>query len=366
MVTKDVANHSSRRQTVFRVILLLLVLALVGMYFLFDLGRYLDLGFLKDVHGSAVALVREHPFVATLVFFAAYVFVTALSLPGAAVMTLAGGAVFGLGWGLVIVSFASTMGATLAMLISRRLLGDMVQRKFARQLASVNGGLERDGGFYLFSIRMVPLFPFFVVNLVMGLTPIATRTFYWVSQVGMLPGTFVYVFAGTQLATVEGVGDVLSPGLIVALSLLGLFPLLARKAVGWMRDSRQRQASNETDGVARYDNNLIVIGAGSAGLIASYIAATVRAKVTLIEQGAMGGDCLNTGCVPSKTLIRSARVAHTLRTASDYGIRAVAPEVDFPTGHGAGPARRSIPSRPKIPWSATGHWASTAWPAAPA
>jgi len=240
MVTKRMTNHSSRRQTVLRVVLLALVLVLVGAFFLFDLGRYLDLAFLKDAHGSAVALVHERPFVSTLAFFAAYVLVTALSLPGAAVMTLAGGAVFGLGWGLVIVSFASTVGATLAMLISRRVLGDLVQRKFSRQLASVNGGLERDGGFYLFSIRMVPLFPFFVVNLVMGLTPIATWTFYWVSQVGMLPGTFVYVFAGTQLATVEGVGDVLSPGLIVALSLLGLFPLLARKAVAWMRESRER------------------------------------------------------------------------------------------------------------------------------
>jgi uncharacterized membrane protein YdjX (TVP38/TMEM64 family) len=157
------------------------------------------------------------------------------------VMTLAGGAVFGLAWGLVLVSFASSAGATLAMLISRRLLGDIVQQKFARQLESVNSGLARDGGFYLFSIRMVPLFPFFVVNLVMGLTPIRTWTFYWVSQVGMLAGTFVYVFAGTQLASVEGVGDVLSPGLIVALSLLGLFPLLARKAVSWMRRAREKQ-----------------------------------------------------------------------------------------------------------------------------
>jgi uncharacterized membrane protein YdjX (TVP38/TMEM64 family) len=245
MVAKGVANDSRRKQTVFRLVLLALVLALVAAYFLFDLGRYLDLAFLKEVHGSAVALVRERPLISTLAFFAAYVLVTALSLPGAAVMTLAGGAVFGLAWGLVVVSFASTVGATLAMLISRRLLGEMVQRRFGRQLASVNGGLERDGGFYLFSLRMVPLFPFFVVNLVMGLTPIATWTFYWVSQIGMLPGTFVYVFAGTQLAAVEGVGDVLSPGLIIALSLLGLFPLLARKSVAWLRRSREQRSGGD-------------------------------------------------------------------------------------------------------------------------
>jgi uncharacterized membrane protein YdjX (TVP38/TMEM64 family) len=239
MVTKGMTNDSIRKRFGFRLVLLAVVAALVAGWFLFDLGRYLDLAFLKEVHGSAVALVHERPVVSTIGFFLAYVFVTALSLPGAAVMTLAGGAVFGLIWGLVVVSFASTVGATLAMLIARRLLGDYVQKKFSRQLASVNGGLERDGGFYLFSIRMVPLFPFFVVNLVMGLTPIATWTYYWVSQVGMLPGTFVFVFAGTQLANVEGVGDVLSPGLIVALSLLGLFPLLARKFVAWLRKARE-------------------------------------------------------------------------------------------------------------------------------
>jgi uncharacterized membrane protein YdjX (TVP38/TMEM64 family) len=239
MVTKT--NDSNRKPLGFRLALLVLVAALVASYFLFDLGRYLDLAFLKQVHGSAQALVAERPVLASAGFFVAYVLVTSLSLPGAAVMTLAGGAVFGLVWGLVLVSFASSVGATLAMLISRRLLGDIVQQKFARQLESVNAGLATDGGFYLFSIRMVPLFPFFVVNLVMGLTPIATWTFYWVSQTGMLAGTFVYVFAGTQLANVEGVGDVLSPGLIVALSLLGLFPLLARKAVGWMRRAREEQ-----------------------------------------------------------------------------------------------------------------------------
>jgi uncharacterized membrane protein YdjX (TVP38/TMEM64 family) len=241
MVTNATTKGSKPNRLGVRVALLALVAALVAGYFLFDLGRYLDLAFLKQVHGSAVALVNERPALSSVGFFLAYVLVTALSLPGAAVMTLAGGAVFGLAWGMVLVSFASSAGATLAMLISRRLLGDIVQQKFARQLESVNSGLSRDGGFYLFSIRMVPLFPFFVVNLVMGLTPIRTWTFYWVSQVGMLAGTFVYVFAGTQLASVEGVGDVLSPGLIVALSLLGLFPLLARKAVGWMRRARDER-----------------------------------------------------------------------------------------------------------------------------
>lgn len=237
MVTKG-TTKGTRSRLWGRLTLLALVAALVAGYFLFDLGRYLDLGYLKQAHGNIVSLVNAHPWVSTLVFFAGYVLVAALSLPGAAVMTLAAGAIFGLAWGLVLVSFASSVGATLAMLISRRLLGEVVQQRFGRQLGSVNRGLEQDGGFYLFSVRMVPLFPFFVVNLVMGLTPIATWTFYWVSQVGMLPGTFVYVFAGTQLAGIEQMSDILSPGLIVALSLLGLFPLLARKTVGWLRRAR--------------------------------------------------------------------------------------------------------------------------------
>jgi uncharacterized membrane protein YdjX (TVP38/TMEM64 family) len=231
-------KNGTRRGIYGKAILVLLVLGLVAGYVLFDLGRFLDLDYLKQVHEGAVAWVGERPVTATVGFSLAYVLVTAASLPGAAVMTIAAGAVFGLPWGLAIVSFASSVGATLAMLIARQVLGEVVQRRFADQLESVNRGLARDGGFYLFSVRMVPLFPFFVVNLVMGLTPIRTWTFYWVSQVGMLAGTFVFVFAGTQLAGVEQVSDVLSPGLIAALSLLGLFPLLARKGLDWLRRAR--------------------------------------------------------------------------------------------------------------------------------
>ncbi|MEQ8860639.1 MAG: TVP38/TMEM64 family protein [Pseudomonadales bacterium] len=238
MVTNGMAKGSNRRTLFVRIGLVTLLAALVAAYLIFDLGRYLDLEYLKSVHDRVLALVQERPLLSTLVFFIGYVLITAASLPGAAVMTLAAGAVFGLVWGLVVVSFASSAGATLAMLISRKLLGEWVQRRFAAQLESVNRGFERDGGFYLFSVRMVPLFPFFVVNLVMGLTSISALTFYWVSQVGMLAGTFVYVFAGTQLASVESLGDVLSPGLIAALSLLGLFPLLARKILGWIRRAR--------------------------------------------------------------------------------------------------------------------------------
>ncbi len=212
-----------------KLVLLVIVAGLVGAFFAFDLGQYASLDYLKSIHQDVVAQVHARPVWSSLLYFAGYVLVTGLSLPGAAVMTLAGGAVFGLVWGLVLVSFASSLGATIAMLIARTLMGDWVQQKYGEQLRSINAGLEKDGAFYLFSLRMVPLFPFFVINLVMGLTPLPAWRFYWVSQLGMLAGTVVFVFAGTQLAEVESLSDVLSPGLIIAFSLLGLFPLLARK-----------------------------------------------------------------------------------------------------------------------------------------
>jgi len=226
-------------------LLLAVLVVLVGLFFILDLGRFLDLAYLNQVRDGAAVAVREQPASASALFFCTYVLVTALSLPGAAVMTLAGGAIFGLGWGLVLVSFASSLGATLAMLVARVLLRDWVQGKFGSQLRSVNRGFEADGGFYLFSLRMVPVFPFFVINLVMGLTPISAWKFYWVSQLGMFAGTAVYVFAGTQLAMVDSLGDVLSPGLIVALSLLGLFPLITRKLLLWLRRWRGRSANEE-------------------------------------------------------------------------------------------------------------------------
>ena len=220
--------------SVLKLLLLGVVVALVGAYFLLDLERFFTLAYLQEVRGSAQNLVDEHPIGARLGYLAAYV-VTAVSLPGATIMTLAGGAVFGLLWGVVLVSFASSVGATLAFLLSRIVLGEWVQHRFANELTRVNDGFEHDGNFYLFSLRMVPLFPFFVVNLVMGLTKMRILPFYLVSQIGMLAGTFVFVFAGTQLAEVERVEDVLSPGLIVALSLLGLFPILAKKTMGWVK-----------------------------------------------------------------------------------------------------------------------------------
>ena len=299
---------------------------LVGAYFTFDLGTYLTLEGIKGVVDDARGFYADNPVLVLGIFFLIYVAVTAASLPGAAIMTLAAGALFDLLIGTILVSFASTTGATLAFLSSRYVLRDTIEARFGERLKAINDGLERDGAFYLFTIRMIPLFPFFVVNLVMGLTRIRTWTFAWVSQIGMLLGTVVYVNAGTQLAQIESLSGIASPAVIGSFVLLGIVPWIARGVVGLIK--RRRVYA----GFARpksFDRNMIVIGAGSAGLVSAYIAAQVKAKVTLVEANEMGGDCLNTGCVPSKALIKSAKVAATMRHADKYGITAHEPEIPF-------------------------------------
>ena len=309
-----------------RIFLLLVLVLAVAAFFLFDLGHYLTLDSLKARRAELAGFVEERPALAVAAFFLLYVAVTAFSLPGAAVMTLAAGAIFGLWRGTLIVSFASAIGASLAFLSARYLLRDWVKARFADRLAAIDRGIERDGAFYLLTLRLIPAFPFFLINLAMGLTGMKLVTFYWVSQVGMLLGTLVYVNAGTQLATIESTGDILSPALIGSFVLLGLFPLAAKGLVdGWKR----RRVYRGWRRPRRFDRNLIVIGAGAGGLVTALIGATVKAKVTLIEKDEMGGDCLNTGCVPSKALIRSARAAHEMRTAAAYGLAPAEPQVRF-------------------------------------
>ncbi|MEE4338666.1 FAD-dependent oxidoreductase [Erythrobacter sp.] len=309
-----------------KILVVALIAALIAAYFAFDLGDYLTLDGIKAVAGRIDAFYADNPALVIGGFFLAYVAVTAASLPGAAIMTLAAGALFGLVLGTVIVSFASTIGATLAFLASRYVLRDWVEARFGKRLKGVNEGLERDGAFYLFTIRMIPLFPFFVVNLVMGLTRIRTWTFAWVSQVGMLLGTIAYVNAGTQLGRIESTSGLLSPGLIGSFVVLGFVPWIGKGVVGVIRRRRVYRGFSRPK---RFDRNLVVIGAGSAGLVAAYIAAQVKAKVTLVEAEKMGGDCLNTGCVPSKALIKSAKAAATMRHADRYGLHPVEPQVAF-------------------------------------
>ena len=259
-------------------------------------------------------------------FFLLYVLVTALSLPGAAILTLAAGALFGLAEGLLVASFASSIGATLAFLVSRYLLRDTIQQRFPERLASIDAGIKKEGAFYLFTLRLVPIFPFFLINLLMGLTAIKARTFYWVSQIGMLAGTFVFVNAGTQLAQVESLSGILSLNLILSFALLGFFPLIA-KAI--LNGFKKRRVYKNYYKPKKFDRNMIVIGAGAGGLVTSYIAAAVKAKVTLIEAGEMGGDCLNYGCVPSKTVIKSAKVAEQIRHGERYGLDNMIPQFSF-------------------------------------
>ena len=309
-----------------RLVLLLAIAVAIAAFFAFDLGQYFSLAYFQSQQEQIAAFYRAHPVQAAAAFFTLYVAVTGLSLPGAAIMTLAAGAVFGLLWGTLIVSFASSIGATLAFLASRFLFRDVVQSRFGERLRAINAGVQREGAFYLFTLRLVPVFPFFVINLVMGLTPIKTRTFYWVSQAGMLLGTLVYVNAGTELARIHSVKEILSPSLLISFALLGIFPLIAKRIVDWLK---ARKVYARWKRPARFDRNLLVIGAGSAGLVAAYIAAAVKAKVTLVEKHKMGGECLNTGCVPSKALIRTAKLAAQIRNAGNYGIRAAHADLDF-------------------------------------
>ena len=222
------------------------VAALVVAFLWFDLGRYLNLEYLKARQADVDTFYRDHPLTVLGAYFAAYVAITGLSLPGAAIMTLAGGAVFGLLWGTIVVSFASTLGATVAFVVSRYILREGIQRRYGDRLKTINAGVERDGGFYLFTMRLVPVFPFFIVNLVMGLTPMRTLTFALVSQIGMLPGTIVYVNAGTQLGRIESLQGILSPALIGSFVLLGIFPLVAKWVVGAIQRRRHARRGDGT------------------------------------------------------------------------------------------------------------------------
>ena len=302
------------------------LLIAVGLFFALGLSRYVGLEAVKAEQSQLEAWRHARPVTSALAFFAVYVACTALSLPGATVLTLAAGAVFGLVWGTLISSFASSLGATLAFMASRVVLRDWVQARFGDRLAAVNEGVRRDGGFYLLTLRLLPVLPYVLINLAMGLTTLRPWTFYWVSQLGMLAATTIYVNAGTQLGQIHSLHDIATPAVLASFSLLAAFPLLAKKAIAVMR---ARRATRRWTRPARFDRNLVVIGAGAAGLVSAYIAAAVKARVTLVESHRMGGDCLYTGCVPSKALIRTARLLSQIRHAGDWGIRRAQAEFDF-------------------------------------
>lgn len=309
-----------------KLLLTLVLVALIALYMTSDLPQYLTFEQLKASQQYLLNWQAHAPLQAWVSVFVLYIVVVALSLPGATIMTLAAGALFGLGSGLLLVSFASTIGATLAFLVARYLFKAPLESRFPQRLAAINDGLEKEGAFYLLTLRLVPLFPFFLVNILLGLTRMKTRTYYWISQLGMLPATVVYTNAGTQLAQLQSPQDILSPAMLGSLILLGLFPLLTRRLLQWLRVRRRYQSWRAP---SHFDRNLIVIGGGAAGLVSAYLGSALQAKVTLVEAKQMGGDCLNTGCVPSKTLLHYARLARQNRQAHQAGVMTCAPQPDF-------------------------------------
>ena len=309
-----------------KILILAIVAGLIVVYFVFDLGQYLDLDYFKQQQERIMAYRESFPMRTAAIFFIAYILVTGLSLPGAAIATLVGGAIFGLLWGTVLVSFASVIGASCAFLVSRHILRDTIQSRYGDRLRTINEGCEKDGAVYLFTLRMVPLFPFFLINLLMGLTPMRLGMFFIVSQIGMLPGTIVYVNAGTQIAKIDSLGSILSPALIASFVLLGIFPLISKKIIDAFK---ARKALGKYKKPKKFEFNTVVIGAGSAGLVAAYIAAAVKAKVALIEKAKMGGDCLNTGCVPSKAIIRTAKFLSHQKRSKEFGVHTASAEFDF-------------------------------------
>ena len=309
-----------------KIILLGLLGVIVLIFFHFDLDQYLTLEYVKTQQQIIDRYYAENRVLALLGFFVLYVVITGVSLPGATVLTLVGGAVFGLTTGLILISFASTIGASIAFLVSRYLFRDAVQNRFGTSLKAINDGIDRDGPFYLFALRLVPAFPFFVINLVMGLTTLRLWTFFWVSQLGMFAGTVVYVNAGTQLAQLESASGIFSGEILLSFLLLAMLPFIAKKIITLMAHRKALQGFVKPE---QFDTNLVVIGGGSAGLVTAYIAAAVKARVTLIEKHKLGGDCLNYGCVPSKALIRSAKFLSHVTRSQEFGIKRADAEFDF-------------------------------------
>tara|TARA_Y100000780_G_C13681329_1_gene416153 strand:+ start:337 stop:2427 length:2091 start_codon:yes stop_codon:yes gene_type:complete len=300
---------------------------LIACFFYYDLGSYLSLESLKESKGQLDAYYQQNQILSIAGYMLIYILATALSLPGATILTLAGGAVFGLGLGLLIVSFSSSIGATCAFLASRYILRDSIEAKYKKQFDKINEGVQRDGAFYLFSLRLIPVVPFFIINLLMGLTKMKAFTFYWVSQLGMLAGTAVYVNAGEKIAEINSLKDIVSFDVLISFVLLGIFPLIAKKIVSIVQ---ARKVYKNFKKPKSFDYNIVAIGAGAGGLITSYIAAAVKAKVALIEKHKMGGDCLNTGCVPSKAIIRSGKIRKLAKDAATYGLKPAELDFDFP------------------------------------
>lgn len=306
--------------------IIIVILAFVALWFVFQFNHLLTLDNAKIYQAQLNSYINNNFLLASVLYFVLYTVSTALSVPGAIIFTLLGAALFGFWWSLLFVSFASSIGATLAFLFSRYLLQDWVQRRFGEKLKAINQGIEKDGSLYLLTLRLIPIFPFFMINLVMGLTTMSAKKYYIFSQLGMLPATAVFLNAGTQLAEIKSLPGLLSPSVLLSLAVLGLLPLISKSIINSIKQNKVYRGWQKP---ASFDQNMVVIGAGSGGLVTAYIAAAVKAKVTLIEKHKMGGDCLNTGCVPSKALIRTAHNIKEILNAEQFGVDAQINSIDF-------------------------------------
>jgi len=307
---------------------ILLIVLVIFLFSYFDLIKYLSLDFAKENQAKINQYYQENQALTVWLFFGIYVLVTAFSLPGATILTLVSGTVFGFSLGLFLSSFASTLGATLAFLSSRYLLKNFLLNKFNKISKEISREIDKNGIFYLFSLRLIPVFPFFIINLVCGLTNMKVFNFFWVSQLGMILGTATYVNAGKQLSKINSTEDIFSFKLSASFVLLGTFPWLAKKLLEYIKKQKVYQTYLERKPKI-FDYNMVVIGAGAAGLVTSYLCTSFRAKVALIEKNKMGGDCLNTGCVPSKALLKSAKIAHYFKNSSQYGLESQNPTLNF-------------------------------------
>lgn len=315
-----------KKKTIIFCIIILILVCIVFLQKTTSLGNYFTLDYIKSQKESLVLAYENNRATFIIIFFCAYVLVAALSIPGAAIMTLLAGAIFGLLTGTVLVSFASTIGATCAFLLARWLFSDYLKKRFSNALDKVNKGIEKEGAFYLFALRLIPIFPFFLINILMGLTSMKIGTFYIVSQLGMLAGTIAYVNAGKEIAKIDSLKSILSPSLLAAFAIVGLLPLISKMILNILRRNKNLPKFPKPK---KFDYNIIIIGAGSAGLVASYISSLLKAKVALIEKNEMGGDCLNTGCVPSKALIRVAKIFNDIKRSQKFGIHQITIDYDF-------------------------------------
>lgn len=311
---------------IIKIIIILFFILIIFFTFRFNITDIFTFENLKDQHENLINYYMENTFSFSAVFFLIYILVTSFSLPFAAILTLAAGSIFGLIKGVILVSFASTIGATIAFIFSRILLKDYIEKKYPNALKIINKGIEKDGMLYLFALRLVAIFPFFIVNLIMGITSIKIKTFFFTSQIGMLAGTIIYINAGHQLSQIDSLQDIFSPSVLISFALLGIFPIISKRTISLIRDYKKMKNWKKPK---KFDYNLTVIGAGSAGLVAANIGASVKAKVALIEKNKMGGDCLNTGCVPSKSIIKTSKIFHFFKTANKYGLNEIKIDYDF-------------------------------------